>query len=261
MAFLAIDNDRLTSPGIAPALQPAADLLFRSGSVFFVGGSLPVYETLVTMFESHCMAATALFFLTIEGGEGWQNGLEMARQIRKNFPARLVAGVDPRVAPHAVERLYAAGVDNLVFFADRERGAAAPEAGAITAARQVFPRWGVGALLPLTDDPGPGHRETMDQLLAGGVVPIPLLPAGRTASEATADALTALIASLEQAGSGVAPYLPLLTTLAPLKDCRPAGPVRGLIHRLRDQRQLAGSALRRYLRVDPSADSLDSAGL
>lgn len=257
MALMAIDRERLTGRDDGRANLPAADRLYRKGSVFFVGGALPVYETMVTMFDSHCMEATELFFLTFGPEGSLAAGIEMARQIRKNFHVRLMAGIGPVVEPADIGRIYAAGVDNLVFslagnFADEEWLPAA-----MAAARQVFPRGGVGVALPLAT----ANAVTIDRLWGEGIVPLVTWGTDVRANEEAAVALERLIVVWDAAGVAVAPYIPLLTSLAPLIDTRPVGPVRGFIERFRNQRQLAGSALRRHLRLFSADDSLDSAGL
>lgn len=235
---------------------PTPDRLYRDGSVFFVGGALPVYETTVTMFDSHCMEATELFFLTFGPEGSFAAGIEMARQIRKNFHVRLMAGISPDVEPANIERIYAAGVDNLVFSIGNFAGGKDLPA-AIAVARQVFPRGGVGVSLPLATV----TAAAIDRLWGEGIVPLVTWGADVQANETVAVALESLIAVWDAAGATVSPYLPLLTSLAPLIDTRPAGPIRGFIDRFRNQRLLAGSALRRHLRVIPANDSLDSAGL
>jgi hypothetical protein len=263
MANLVIDRNRLIELAGGRENGPSADRLFRDGDVFFVGGELPTYDTLVTMFDSHCLEATSLFFLTFGPRESYAAGIEMARQIRKNFHVRLMAGIDQTVEPVDIERIYAAGVDNLVI--SIENGIATDGAlpASLVAARKVFPKWGVGAALALGDGPAASYGSRIDRLLGEGIVPLvtfssrplPLAP------EVLKPVLDRLVAAWEEQSVPLSAYLPLVKVMTPLVDSRPAGPVRGFIDRLHDQRKLVGSALRRHLRVLPAEDSLDSAGL
>ncbi len=263
MAMLAIDRGRLGGVAAEAAAFPSSDRLFREGSVFFVGGELPVYETLATMFDSHCMAATSLFFLTFGPQGGYDGGVEMARQIRKNFHVRLMAGVGPSVGAADIGRIYAAGVDNLVVNLNGGEPVHGSLPDPLRAALGVFPRWGVAAAISIGSVGADAACALIDRLLAEGVAPLvtwqPSAPL--QSMEGATAVLERLIFAWERGGGALSPYLPLLTALAPLADARPAGPVRGLIDRFRNQRQLAESALRRHLRVLPAEDSLDSAGL
>jgi hypothetical protein len=263
MANLVIDRNRLMELAGGRENNPSADRLFRDGDVFFVGGELPTYDTLVTMFDSYCLEATSLFFLTFGPRERYAEGIEMARQIRKNFHVRLMAGIDPAVEPVDIERIYAAGVDNLVISLGQGTATDGELPVSLAMARKVFPRWGVGASLVLGDGPITAYSDRIDRLLAEGIVPLvtfscrPLQPA----PEAVKPVLDRLVAAWEEQSVPLSPYLPLVRVMTPLVDSRPAGPVRGFIDRLLDQRKLVGSAVRRHLRVLPAEDSLDSAGL
>jgi hypothetical protein len=262
MAPLVIDTYRLEelTGGSLPA--PAADRLFRERGVFFVGGSLPVYETLVTMFDSFCMEATALFYLTLGSAETLAKGEEMARQIKKNFHCRLMARLDYAPATALLERLYAAGADSVDFhLAEVAADGELPQP--VQAALQIFPRWSVS--VTLSPGTSAAHRVTavMDRLLQAGVVPLLQFSSkGGDCPAADREALWQhLAAGWERSGVNLAAYLPLLKVISPLTAARPAGRIRGLFERLRDQRQLAEADLRRHLRVAPATDSLDSAGL
>lgn len=258
MAHLVIDRSRLDALASGSQNHPAPDRLFRDGSVFFVGGELPVYETLATMFDSFCMEATALFFLAFGSRESYPRGVEMARQIKKNFNVRLMADLDPAVDEATLERVYAAGVDNVVISLDGgDPWVALPEAFAI--ARSIFPRWGVAATLC----PDGLARHRIDLLLGEGIVPLLRFPgrAGGLPPEDAEALLKHIVAGWERIQIPLSAYLPLISVMTPLVETKPAGLFRGLVGRLRDRRQLAESDLRRHLRVKQAEDSLDSAGL
>jgi len=260
MANLVTDKSRFSVLASGRQNIPAADRLFREGSVFFVGGELPVYETLATMFDSFCMEATSLFFLTFGSRQTYPRGEEMARQIKKNFHARLMACLDQGVDSATIERAYAAGVDNVVIALDGgDARSCADLPAALLSARSVFPRWGAAATLQL-DDVSP-HR--IDRLLAEGIVPLVSF-AGRPEELLPQDAesvLRHLVAGWERNSVPLSHYFPLISVMTPLVEANPAGLFRGFVGRLRDRRQLAESDIRRHLRVQQAENSLDSAGL
>jgi len=264
MAHLVTDRNRLSLLASGRQNVPAADRLFRDGSVFFVGGELPVYETLVTMFDSFCMEATTLFFLTFGPRETYPRSEEMARQIKKNFHARLMAGLDQGVDSATLERVYAAGVDNVVISLDGVAlHSAADLPAALHFARSVFPRWGAAAILQLGDESPAQSKNRIDRLLREGVVPLVHF-SGRSADLLPEDAeavLQHLVAGWERNSVPLSHYLPLINVMTPLVETKPAGLLRGFVGRLRDRRQLAESDIRRHLRVQQAENSLDSAGL
>jgi hypothetical protein len=262
MANMLIDKNRYSDLCISNPLLPAADKLFRDKSVFFVGGNLPVYETLETMFDSFCMEATNLFYLVFGPGETFLQGEEMAHQIKKNFHARLMARLDVAVGETALERIYAAGVDNVDFhLAGFSSTAALPRA--LQSSVKVFPRWGVAVTLPFADTSPDMTKKCIDRLLHEGIVPLPQL-SFRSDGFLVGDdesVLTHLVAGWERSSVNLSAYLPLLAVTTPLAAARPAGLFRGFFDKLRHRHQLAESDIRRHLRVQPAADSLDSAGL
>jgi len=261
MANLVTDKSRLSALTDGRQNFPASNRLFRDGSVFFVGGELPVYETLVTMFDSFCMEATALFFLTFGPGQTYSRGEEMARQIKKNFHARLMACLDQGVDSATLERVYAAGVDNLVIRLDGgSPHSELPDALAV--ARSIFPRWGAAATLQLGDESTRQCKSRIDRLLREGIVPLVRF-SGRSSDISPDDAedvLQHLVAGWERHSVPLPAYLPLISVMTPL-ETKPAGLLRGFVDRLRDRKQLAQSDIRRHLRVQQAENSLDSAGL
>jgi hypothetical protein len=265
MATLVTDKNRLNALACGRLSVPVADRLFRDGSIFFVGGELPVYETLVTMFDSFCMEATSLFFLTFGPRGAYAQGEEMARQIKKNFHARLMAALDPEVDTATLERVYAAGVDNVVIHLDgrtlHQDSADLP--AALYSARSVFPRWGAAAFLRFGEESPGQSKNRIDRLLGEGIVPLLRFP-GRSAEFSPKDVETVLqhlVAGWERSSIPLQAYLPLISSMTPLVQDKPAGIFRGIVDRLRDRRQLAESDIRRHLRVQRAEDSMDSAAL
>src|SRR5690349_10442033 len=106
-----IDQVALAGQLTSPPQLPCAGELRRAGKVFFVGGDLPINQTLETMFESFCMESTDLFLLTFGSRDNFFRGEEMARQIKKNFNVRLMGRLTYTPPAELVERAYAAGLD------------------------------------------------------------------------------------------------------------------------------------------------------
>lgn len=258
MARLTIDENRLSALLESNQQLPAADRLYRNGNVFFIGGELPLHQTLETMFSSFCTEATALFYLTFGSRKTLPESLEMVRQIKKNFHVRLMARLDSPVDVPALERIYAAGVDIIDLHQSQEVHTELP--GYMQA---IFPRWGIAATVILgTEDPAI-TVDRISRLLAVGIVPLAQLSA--QAATLSAEQITTVLGSLaagwERSAVPLQPYLPLISVMTPLVQEKPAGLFRGFVDRFRDRQQLAGSELRRHLRVQPAENSLDSAGL
>jgi len=262
MAKLKIDKERLVDLLNGSHPLPTADRLYRDRSLFCVGGNLPLYETVETMFASYCMESTALFHLTFGTGETFLQGREMARQIKKNFNVRLMARLDHPVDEPILEQIYAAGVDNLILNLP-EIQAGGHDDLLLQASRRVFPRWGVAAVLRLGADAPARTGRRIELLLQQGVVPLLQFTAhaaGMT-SEEIESLLVHLAAGWEKNSVPLATYLPLISVMTPLEAAKSTGLFQGFVDRLRDRQQLAGSDIRRHLRVQPAENSLDSAGL
>lgn len=262
MANLISDKSRLSDLVGSNHDTPAPDRLYRDRNVFFVGGELPVYETLETMFNSFCTEATALFFLTFGPRGTFSQGEEMARQIKKNFNVRLMASLEVSVDAATLERIYAAGVDNIVFSLHGNANGA-ELLPSLHAARTIFPRWGVAAALLLGVEAPALTRGRIDMLLREGIVPlVQVSPRSTSLSPEDMDAvLEHLVAGWERSSVPLPVYLPLISIMTHLVAPKPAGLFRGIVDRLRDRQQLAGSDIRRHLRVQQIENSLDSAGL
>ena len=264
MANLVTDKSRLSDLLGNTEYAPTADRLFRNRSVFFVGGALPVYETLETMFDSFCTEATALFFLTFGSRGMFLQGEEMARQIKKNFNVRLMASLELFVDTADLERIYAAGVDNVVLPLTGTSGIDRGELPLpLKAAKAVFPRWGAAAMQLLGDEAPALIRSRIDLLLQEGIMPLVQF-SDRSAGLSPEDidsVLNHLVAGWERSSVPLSAYQPLVSVMTPLVATKPAGLFRGIVDKLRDRHQLAGSDIRRHLRVQHVQDSLDSAGL
>jgi len=258
MANLMSDKNRLNALLDSNRQLPSPDRLYREGNVLFIGGALPLYQTLETMFNSFCMEATSLFFLTFGSQETLAQSLEMARQIKKNFHVRLMARLQSPVDGQTLERIYAAGVDNVDLCQLEGYNVELSES-----AQGIFPRWGVAATLTLGMEDPAGTIERIDSLLAAGIVPLVQVSAqaANLSAEQIDTVLHRLAAGWEQSAVPLQAYLPLISAMTPLVQKKPAGVFRGFVDRLRDRQQLAGSDIRRHLRVQPAENSLDSAGL
>lgn len=266
-----IDQNKLRRLIAREVTAPSPDELRREGNVFFVGGNLPVRETLETMFDSHCQAPAELFLLTFGDLAGFHRGEELARVIKKNFSAHLVGRLDYPAPPYIIERAYAAGVDILdipltVFdrALSRERGLEMEgRLSAIDYARTVFPRWSVVSTLVAGEEPSCSTVAGIDALLSAEVVPLVTL-SGRAALypvEEVAAVFTQMSAGWRKQKVLIKPLLPLLYLTTPLVPPSARGVLRGFIEKIYDRRLLAASDLRRSLRVRQVEQSFESAGL
>lgn len=245
--------------------------LRREKGIFFVGGELPVNETLETMYESYCTESTDLFYLCFGHEEMFHRGAEMARQIKKNFHVRLMARIDYPAPAEISEHVYAAGVDILdipllVFDPSQAFDRGFNNQGvhdALLSARSVFPSWSVCSTLLIGAEPPDSTISGINALLNEGIVPLVTL--SDSAADMEPDSIAAIFMNLASAWQKynvpLKPYLPLISAWTPLVPCEQTGLIRGLIDRFQERRMLAAADLRRHLRVKPAEDSLDSAGL
>jgi hypothetical protein len=266
-----IDQNKLSELAARPRQSAAAHELRRDGSIFFVGGELPVNETLETMFESYCTESTELFYLFFGELGTFHHGEELARQIKKNFNVRLMGRLGYPAPVSVLERAYAAGVDILDIPLDfselpshkAEMLEKTAIYQALLAARSVFPSWSVASTLPAGEGMPEAVINGIDLLLKDGIMPL-VAVSGAGAAE-HADGIAAIFNHLASGWKRyevpVKPFLPLISYMTPLIPKKQAGIFRGLIDKFQDRRQLAASDLRRHLRVRHYEDSLDSAGL
>jgi len=245
-------------------LQPAsATELRRRDNVFFVGGELPVNETLETMYESFCMESTELFHLSFGAMSSFHRSEEMARQIKKNFHARLMGRLDHPASGPVLERIYAAGVDILDIPLLRFGGGSSEKYAALLSAKPIFPRWSVASTLLAGEQPPLSTIQGIDALLKDGIVPLVALGSSLAgaAPEAVGEVFRHLAAGWESFEVPIQPFLPMIGFLTPLAPRDPSGLLRGLLDKFHDRRLLVANDLRRHLRVQRHEDSMDSAAL
>lgn len=260
-----IDPNALASQLASPSKFPNAQELRRAGKVFFVGGDLPVNQTLETMFESFCMESTDLFFLTFGSRDNFSLGEELARQIKKNFNVRLMGRFAYAPPAQFLERAYAAGVDLLdIPFSQAGKNHEGEEVDSTSSfPGSVFPRWSVASTLAMGDVSCESARNSIDVLLNSGIVPLVVLTEGtvRHSEDEVAALFRHLAGGWKSHRVPLKPFLPLISLMMPLVSRQPRGLLRGIISRIHDRQLLATSDLRRHLRVQVAEDSLDSAGL
>jgi hypothetical protein len=266
-----VDHDKLRTMLQKPGETGAPDELRREGNVFFVGGLLPVRETLETLFESHCQSPGELFMLAFGDLDHFHQGEQLARQVKRNFSSHLFGRLDYPPPTYVIERAYAAGVDFLdiplkVF--DRgiaqERGIEWDEIlRSLQFAVKLFPRWSVAATLYVGDEPSCSITGGIDSLLDMGILPLVEIsprsahyPLGEIAA-----IFKHLAAGWKRYRVSLKPLRPLISLTMPIIDSRPRGILRGFIDRVHDRRLLAASDLRRSLRVRQVEESFESAGL
>jgi hypothetical protein len=258
-----IDQNRLKILLSRPVTLPGARELRRDGRIFFVGGELPVNETLETMFDSFCMESTDLFYLSFGGPASFSGGAEMARQIKKNFNVRLMGRIDFPAPAHVTEHAYAAGLDLLDIPLPPVASGGQFEAvvASLQAARSVFTRWSVASTVPLGAEPAVLAMQRIDLLLQEGIVPLAMLGSEPAPAAAHEPVLKHLVSGWKKHDVPIKPFLPLISYVTPVRLSEQPGLFRGLIEKLQDRRHLAASDLRRHLRVTSVENSLDSAGL
>ena len=266
---LAINTHRLQTLIEEPFATPSPHELRRQGPVFFIGGSLPVFETLETMYESHCQESSGLFYVTFAGPDQVQDNLELVRQIKKNFSLRLMGRINFPLPERYFEQLYLAGLDLL----DIPLSVAVGETTAsgrdpmqyLARAAAAFPRWSLISSLQMGDLAVSSPRSSIDSLLDNGIVPLLTMPAKISAEELddreeVAALFTCLTTAWRRHDVPIKPLLPLIRLSTPL-SCESGGFLRNAIDRFHDRRTLATSDLRRHLRTSGAEASFESAGL
>ena len=234
--------------------------------MFFIGGALPVFDTLETMYESHCQESTELFHVTFTAPDELKGNLELVRQIKKNFSVRLMGRIDFALPEAQFEQLYLAGLDLLDLplhvLSETARPSGHNNISYLVQAAAAFPRWSLTSSLQTNEMPVPVLRSTIDTLLANGIIPLLTIPAETVAAER--DEATGLFVYLAEAWQRhdvpVKPLMPLIRLSTPL-DCASGGFIRSAIDRFQDRRMLATSDLRRHLRTSGAEASFESAGL
>ncbi len=266
MTFV-IDEHRMREIAIVPPKTATESDLCRDGRAFFVGGTLPIHETLETMFESYCAESTDIFVLTFGGAETIRHGLEMVKLIKLNFNIRVMARLNSVVPDWIYPQIYASGAD-LIDITDTSL---AVSGGGLTtgkkslylAAKDAFPRWSVASTLTIDGRPRALLIRKIDELLNIGIVPLPKVTWNGSKESETeiCEVLHHLTKSWHTYGVPIKPLMALIALTSPLVPAEKPGVLRSMIDRLHDRRKLAASDLLRHLRVSAPTDSLDSAGL
>ena len=264
--LLTLNHDRLKHLLEKPFPDLSPEKLYRRDTVFFIGGNLPVYETLETMYESYCLESTDLFHVTFADREDLERNLEMVRQIKKNFTVRLMGRINFEIPVPLLEHTYLAGLDLLDI----------PDAGPhdgngdrenrvlyFRSAAGAFPRWSIVSSLGLGIMTADELRDTTDGLLALGIVPLPVIDdsAAGLGLQEVAAALKYVSSAWRRHDVPIRRLLPLVRLVSPLDLPETSGFIRTVINRIQDRHLLATSDLRRHLRTSGAEASFESAGL
>lgn len=246
-----------------------SDDLRRDGKVFFIGGNLPIYSTLETMYESYCLESSELFHVTFGDESQFDHNLEMVRQIKRNFSIRVMGRVGYPLSASQMEKIYLAGLDVLDIpgtVYGTHSGACADSDRrkfAFSSAVATFKRWSVvSSISPELDTPL-AVRSSIHELLGSGV--IPLLELSGDGSVWSVDEIHTLFeflaAEWHDKHVPLKPIMPLLRLTTPFVFAESSGFLRGVIEKLQDRHVLATSDLRRHLRTSGAEASFESAGL
>jgi hypothetical protein len=241
------------------------DLLQRVGKVFFIGGNLPVYSTLETMYESYCQESSELFHVSFGDPGQFEHNLELVRQIKRNFSIRLMGRVNHLLSPSQIERAYLAGLDILDIsesLPDSDSGSRSVT-GEFKAATATFTHWSVTSTIPAGRQTLHTVRSRIEELLHNEV--IPLLDITGTNNlwhqDEVRDLYTFLAAQWHQHRVPLKPIMPLLRLTTPFVLAESTGYLRDVMNRLHDKHSQATSDLRRHLRTRGAEASFESAGL
>lgn len=252
-----IDLNKLNQQRERTALTRSASDLCRTDNLFFIGANLPVFETLETMFESHCQAASGLFYLIFGTADDLAGNLDLTRQIRKNFAVRILARLRYLPTPGQIESIYLAGADML------DIPASDSTAEVRQAALTVFPNWTTLSSLPLNGRGDDEATPLVERLLASGILPLPELLVSASSEQQhneveQLDHLATQWSSKAVPFKAIRPLLPLFPAIIAEEQ---GGLLRGVIDRLQDRKDLAFAELKRHLRGFEANASLDSASL
>ena len=247
------------------------DVLRREGKMFLIGGNLPVYSTLETMYDSYCQESSDLFHVAFGAVEQFEHNLEMVRQIKHNFSIRIMGSISYPLTAAQVERVYLGGLDILNIALNAHEGMQCHGCGserdvwqeAVSAARAVFSRWSVVSSIAFEHHQLQAVRDNITELLAKGVIPL-LKPAGEgrlISFEESTELYSFLAAQWHACRVPLKPIEPLLRLTTPFEFAESSGFVRGVFDKIQDRRTLAASDLRRHLRTSGAEASFESAGL
>lgn len=266
----AIDSHRLNILHETPFNYASATDLRREGKVFFIGGNLPVYSTLETMYESYCQENTELFHITFGDPGAFEQNLDMVRQIKRNFSIRLMGQASYPLSASQVEQVYLAGLDVLDIpqkacgngsAADTGVGESSRETFSIAAS--TFSHWSIVSTIIAEHTAPEQVRNTIQCLLDHGFIPLLALAGdenGWNPPEAR-DLFNFLAAEWHRYRVPLKPIIPLLRLATPFVFSEPSGLLRNVIHRLEDRRSMTASDIRRHLRTSGAVGSFESAGL
>lgn len=268
-----IDSHKLNILRDTARNYASPDDLRREGKVFFIGGNLPIYSTLETMYESYCQESSELFHVTFGDDGLFERNLEMVRQIKRNFSIRLMGRIGYPLSASQVERVYLAGLDIL----DIPRNAYGSYPGvdvvvdsgrdrwriAFNSAADTFTRWSVVSSISAGQATPQTIRDSINELLGNGVIPL-LKLAGESSVwnvEETSNLFRYLAAEWHRHRVPLKPIMPLLRLTTPFVFAESPGFLRDVIDKLQNRRILAASDLRRHLRTSGAEASFESAGL
>jgi len=247
------------------------DGLRREGKVFFIGGNLPIYSTLETMYESYCQESSELFYVSFGDAGQFEQNLEMVRQIKRNFSMRLMGRIGNRLSASQVERIYLAGLDILdipgVVYG-RHTAANLDDYRAIrrkafSTATATFKRWSVVSSISAEHEDLQEVFDSIQELLENGV--IPLFEITGTDSDRNFEEIghvfAILAAQWHRHQVPLKPIVPLLRLTTPFDFAESTGFLRGFIGKIQNRHVLATSDLRRHLLTSGAEASFESAGL
>jgi len=267
----AIDSHRLNILHGTPFRYANPADLRREGRVFFIGGNLPVYSTLETMYESYCLESTDLFHVTFGDAGTFEQNLDMVRQIKRNFSIRLMGQISYPLSASQVEQVYLAGLDilDIPHQAYDKYPATAPDGDGgrwretFGAAAATFTRWSIVSSI-IADQAAPEEvRDAIHDLLDHKVIPLLVLAGegnGWDPAE-SGDLFLYLATEWHRHRVPLKPVMPLLRLSTPFEFEESSGFLRDVIGRLQDRRIMAASDLRRHLRTSGAEASFESAGL
>jgi hypothetical protein len=267
----AIDSHRLNILHGTPLYYASPTDLRREGRVFFIGGNLPVYSTLETMYESYCLESTDLFHVTFGDPGAFEQNLDMVRQIKRNFSIRLMGQIGYPLSASQVEQVYLAGIDVLdipqqaygSYPAGGSDGDGERWRGTFGAAAITFTRWSVASTI-IADHAAPEDiRGAIHELLDHGVIPLLVLAGEGTRwnPAESGDLFLYMAAEWHRHRVPLKPIMPLLRLTTPFEFSTSSGFLRDVIDRFQDRRIMATSDLRRHLRTSGAEASFESAGL
>jgi hypothetical protein len=266
-----IDSDRLNLLQETPCNYASPTDLRREGRAFFIGGNLPVYSTLETMYESYCLESTDLFHVTFGDAGQFEQNLEMVRQIKRNFSIRLMGQISYPLSAWQVEQVYLAGLDILDiphraygrYPVAGPDGAGVPWRETFSTAAATFTRWSVASSIIAGHAAPEEVRAAIHDLLNHGVIPLLVLAGGGTGRNMaeSGDLFLYLAAEWHRHRVPLKPIMPLLRLTTPFEFSTSSGFLRDVIDKFQDRSILAKSDIRRHLRTSGAVASFESAGL